>query len=75
MQLTHAALLHTEITHANCGVIVEPGDAQALVDGIEVAKASNTDELGKNGFDYAQSVLSQETAYKAYVGWVESLQA
>jgi len=60
-----------ELQASGAGVVVPPGDPQALVDGVRniAASGSAMKELGDRGRKYAHSVLSVESAVTAYERW------
>lgn len=64
-----------EVTASKAGTVVPPGDADALLDGLSVLTAQDTDALGQRGSSYAQERLSEAGAFESYRAWVRTLLA
>lgn len=64
-----------EVSASRAGTVVVPGDADALLDGIDELRDVDRDELGRRGTTYAAERLSETAAFDGYRGWVRSLLA
>lgn len=62
-----------EVRASGAGVVVTPGDPQAMLDGAAALRELPRDELGSRGLDYARRTLDEEIALQRYRAWVSSL--
>lgn len=64
-----------EIVSSGAGVVVPPQDPAAFIAGLQSLKQRSFDDLGLNGFKYAQQSLNEDVALDRYRAWVQGLLA
>jgi colanic acid biosynthesis glycosyl transferase WcaI len=65
-----------EIRASGAGMVVEPGDPAALLNGVRsLASRPGSNEMGSRGQAYARESLSEVNALDAYRAWVDRLLA
>nr|WP_253945427.1 glycosyltransferase family 4 protein [Nocardioides sp. zg-DK7169] len=62
-----------EIQASGAGIVVEPGDPSAFLEGLAILQKEDGTALGSRGRDYATGRLSEENAMDSYRNWVRDL--
>ena len=62
-----------EVRTSRAGLVVQPGQPDALLAGIEELRSADGEAMGMYGLEYARSMLDEDSALAGYRAWLKAL--